>query len=455
MMLIFGTLPGASYNKKVFRQLKKMSPFSLLRIVLIITMLLFFCGFYIISAGADAGYEPDAENVNTNVLNDSEYSGTAFTQYDGFSAATLAASEGGPVSIDLRGVDLKDALSALAIQMGVNIIIAGDETQQVTLQLQNVTPRQAMEIIINSKGMDYLEEGGIIVVGETGTLQKNFFSRMIYTRYDTLYVPGEEFQETLNELDYPHKSIISKVNPNFILVEGTAQTLRKVSELIYTMDTEDNVASLDYRSVALNQISTARAAELLEKAGFKLNRYIEMDKKLLVFDRELFSHWEQVENFLQQIDLQQAVKEKTFVFQLKNVAAKDAEERLQKFAFGGEIKTVSYQNPELSREIMIICPPAIEKDVRAALVAIDQTRQKIKVPIASMSGDSANQGLNALRSLLSQLSGVPVSSMGISNNLSGDSDNPAYVLWVEETPDKVQMLKELVDKMGGGEEEEE
>ena len=402
------------------------------KIALIITLILSFaCGYYVFPTGSDAGNISGANTVST-----------------------LPASDGKHVSLDLRGVDLKDALSALAIQMGVNIIIAGDENQQVTIQLKNVTPRQAMEIIVNSKGMDYLEEGGIIVVGAIDTLQESFFSRMIYTRFDTLYVSGEDFQEALDELGYPHKSIISKANPNFILVEGTAQTLRKVSELIYTMDTEDNVSSLDYRSVTLTQISPVRATELLEKAGFKLNHYIAMDNRLLVFDRELFSHWDQVEVFLKQVDIQQAVKEKTFVFQLKNVASMYAEERLKKFDFGGKIKTVSYQNPGFSREIMIICPPDIEKDVRAALVSIDQTRQKIKIPIATMTGDTetgvdANQALSAKRSLLSQLSGVPVGSMGISSNVSGNSKNPTYVLWVEETPDKVQMLKDLLGKMEG------
>ncbi len=407
-------------------------------------------GFYVPPAGADAGYIPVADTgAFTDIADAAAYPDTDLTLDSGTPSATLAASDGNPVSIDLRGVDLKDALSALALQMGVNIIIAGDENQQVTIQLKDVTPRQAMEIIINSKGMDYLEQDGIIVVGAIDTLQENFFSQMIYIRFDTLYVPGEEIQKALEELGYPHKSIISKANPNFILVEGTAQTLKKVSELIYTVDTEDNVPSLDYRSVTLNQVSPVRAAELLEKAGFKLNRYIELDNRLLVFDRELFSHWEQVEEFLKQVDIQQAVKEKTFVYQLKNVTSKDAEERLQKFDFGKEIRTISYQNPELGREIMIICPPAIEKDVRAALVALDQSRQKIKAPIAIMSGDSANQALSSMRSLLSQLSGVSVGSMGISNNISGNSSNPTYVLWVEETPDKVQMLKELLDKMKG------
>lgn len=163
-----------------------------LRIALAISLLLSSAlGFCAAPAGADASFIPEEAGGDfADIGSAATYPDTDFSQYSGEDPATLAAYDGNPVSIDLRGVDLKDALSALAIQMGVNIIIAGDENQQVTIQLKDVTPRQAMEIIINSKGMDYLEEGGIIVVGDIGSLQKNFFSQMIYTRYDTLYMPG-------------------------------------------------------------------------------------------------------------------------------------------------------------------------------------------------------------------------------------------------------------------------
>lgn len=69
------------------------------------------------------------------------------------------------------------------------------------------------------------------------------------------------------------------------------------------------------------------------------------------------------------------------------------------------------------------------------------------MPLITKSGDGARRQLEARRTLLSQMSGVPEGSMFISDNMSGDINNPQFVLWAEESPEVIKLLEELIAKL--------
>jgi len=370
-------------------------------------------------------------------------------------AAAPAFAAGPPLlTLDVREADLRDVLSALALKMGATVILATKEDKpvKITFQVKNVSPLQALELIVEKQGLTYLQRENLIIVGDQGTLQESFFNQLLLTRFNTFYVPAPKLIGFIKELGIPLKSITSEHDQNVLWVQGTAPALQKVRELINAVDGEENQLSLEYRTLTPTQIPPARAVELLAKAGVTLKRYLVLNNRLLVFDRELFSRWAELEALVKDLDTMDARKQKAFVYQLKNIVARDAANWLKEFDFGAgnEVKTVTFNNPEFGRELLVICPPEVENQVRSALSSLDGTRQKTRAPVAAASGKFAHQALNAKRSLLSEMSGVPVGSMHISSNLSGDDDNPQYVLWAEETPDKLKLLQDLAAKLGGG-----
>ncbi len=354
---------------------------------------------------------------------------------------------GEKISLDLRGVDLRDALSALAMEMNANIILLDPKPVKVNFQADNTTARQALELIIQSQELAYLQNGQIIVVGPADKLKKDFFNQMILTRFSLFYIPPSEMKTLLGELGLDMTAITVNTNENAIWVQGTAQALKKVREIIYSVDNMENQVSLEHKTATLTQVSPERAVELLAGVGVELKRYVLLDNRLLVFDTEVLSRWEQVQTMIEQLDIQAANKNKVFVFQLKNIAAGDAADRLEEFGFS-EVKTIAYNYDRFGHELMVICPPYLETQLRSALVSMDTTRQATRAPVLKESGENAHTRLSAMRDLLSELSGVPVAQLHISRNLSGDKDNPEYVLWVEETPDKIQLVKDLIDEMG-------
>lgn len=300
-------------------------------------------------------------------------------------AATDSSSQGG-FSLDVRGADLRDILSALAMKMGVNIILLGTEPTAIDFQAQNISPKGAFELLIQAQGLAYVQNGNILIVGTPADLEKDFYTQMILTRFDTYYITTDKVQKMIADLGVQGvKSILVDTNPQIIWVQGTAEALEKVHELIANVDVED----------------------VQEKP----------------------------------LEQQQA----RFVYTLTNVVAADAATRLEKFGFK-DIITIATDGDRYGHELMVICPKKIEIEVKTALNSIDGTRKRTRAPIITAKGTYAHQALVSARDLLSEISGVSSGSMNISRNL-GPNAEPIHVLWVEETPDKIRMLKDLVTEM--------
>lgn len=344
---------------------------------------------------------------------------------------------GEKISLDLRQVDLRDALSALAMSMGKNIILL-DSPGQVDLKIENLTARNALELVIQKEGLSYVEQGNTIIVGEPGQLETDYYNQMILTRFETYFIPAARIQELLGELDVPQKNIILDENPGVIFVQGTVPALKKVSELINHVDTGEHQASLEHRSLELSFISPARAVELLKQAGIELTNHVSLDNKLLVFDRGAISRWDEVLALFQKFDSLSAREEKVLTFKLKNIYASTAAESLGKFAFGGEITPLVSESSKFSKDLLVICPPGLENTVRGAVVSIDKEQEKIKAVLLKM---DHRQSVHSRRQLLSEMTGISSSSLHISNNLTGKSDSPEYILWAEETPENIELLK--------------
>ncbi|MCW2277274.1 STN domain-containing protein [Heliophilum fasciatum] len=380
----------------------------------------------------------------------SAYSGTEILT----ASETDSLSSGSKISMDVRNVDMRDVLSALALKMGVNIILVDTEAVEITFQTKNVTPRQALELLIQTHGYAYIEQGGVIVVGESGTLNDNFFNQMIVTRFDTVNVKAKKAMDLINALGIPLKAVSLDSNEYVFWAQGTVQSMQKVQEVIYSIDRPENAETptmditLEYRTINTQQIPPDRAVKLLDDIGIKFKHYVKLQDRVLVFDKDWFSKWDQIDVLLAQLDNQGSKDQTSFNYQLKNIVAKDAKSRLAEFNLGADVKAISYNNDRFAKDIMIICPTYMENQVRSALASLDLSISKTRVPVAT---SPSFTGLNTQRTLLSELSGVALSSFNISGDI-GTTDQasggtPKYVLWVEETPDKIQMIKDLADEM--------
>lgn len=302
--------------------------------------------------------------------------GSVYGSNSSFPARSLVS--GGNMSIHVKDADLRDVLSALAIKMNKNIILV-EEPTRVTLKLENVKPLKVLEILVQSQGMGYLQDGSFIVVGYLSRLESDFFNQMILTRFNLRHITVDTLISLIDKLKIPLQYISVSSNPNAVWVQGTPHALYKVDELIKAVDI-----------------------------------------------------WENTEKYI------------IIHYSLNNITANDAAERLKLFNYE-DVRTVFFAYPEIGGELLIICPPQLETEMYSVLASIDQVQKTIRVPVDSATGENARQSLHNKRILLSQMTGLPINVMYVSEDLSSNPNNVYYVLWVEGTPDNIQKIKVLLD----------
>lgn len=365
----------------------------------------------------------------------------------GMGPAASAASKN--ISLDVRNADLRDVLSALAIQTNTNIVLI-EEPVRVTFSVENVSPMRALELLLQSEGLSYIRDRNLLIVGSEEKLQQNYFAEETLARFDLVYINTQQFQPLITALGLPVKSLTLDSNPYAIWVQGTPEDLVKVKELLEAVDQFENAVFqgeeeliLSYKELHTYSVEPAKLVEMAQRAGVPLANYITLGNRLLVFDRQILAHWDDFQRVITELDTIEARDNSIFPFKLKHVVARDGATRLAAFGFPG-VKTVTYNFPEFSKQLIVVCPPELESQVYAALATIDTAPEKISVPIMSSTGEYARRELQAIRKLLAEMTSIPISSMHISDNISGNPNQYHYVLWAHETPDNIRLLQELV-----------
>jgi len=79
-------------------------------------------------------------------------------------AADLGVSTPGLVSLDFEATDIKDVMRVLSQKSGINIVLGQDVEAVITIQLKDVSWRQALDIILKNYNLTYKEEENLIRV---------------------------------------------------------------------------------------------------------------------------------------------------------------------------------------------------------------------------------------------------------------------------------------------------
>jgi len=121
------------------------------------------------------------------------------------------------ITMDYREADLPNVLRLLARQNGVNIIAGPEITGKVTISLQNVTLREALDNILLANGYDYLIDGNVILVKP----KDQFIPALSETKvYHLKYIDAYNLQKVIKETVSPDAKI-QVLSPEFYGVYGT------------------------------------------------------------------------------------------------------------------------------------------------------------------------------------------------------------------------------------------
>jgi type II secretory pathway component GspD/PulD (secretin) len=142
-----------------------------------------------------------------------------------------------PITMNLKETDVVDAIRTLSMLSGINIIADDSVTGKITLNLNNVSFKEALNWILTLKRLSYAQVGNALVIG-TEEVIETYRERV--TRI--IHLENSNVENTKSVLDsYFGDNSNIKITPdtrlNNLIVEGTLEMVAKAEKLIKEMDT--------------------------------------------------------------------------------------------------------------------------------------------------------------------------------------------------------------------------
>lgn len=175
-------------------------------------------------------------------------------------SVTLPAAAYDGIDLDYRSTDIKDVIRSLALIAGENVIVDDSAVGEVTVQLSDVTYEEAMEHLLNIKGLEAHEENGITIVAAPDRVDDLY--REIERELISLdYIAAEKAQEILVEM-IPEIDIQISPSRNRLILRGFSRHITEAKELLADID---EPADRDHRVVEVKEQNPQDIAEELRE----------------------------------------------------------------------------------------------------------------------------------------------------------------------------------------------
>jgi type IV pilus assembly protein PilQ len=165
------------------------------------------------------------------------------------------------IDLDFKDADIHNILRLLAEVGGVNIITSDDVNGSVTIRMRNVPWDQALDVILQAKGLGMVRRGNLIRVALLTTLEKerdlalarrkqNVELAPLETRIVPVsYATAEDLQPRVRDLLSARGNVSVDERTNVLIVRDIVENLDDVEELVRTLDTQTPQVLVEARIV--------------------------------------------------------------------------------------------------------------------------------------------------------------------------------------------------------------
>ena len=146
------------------------------------------------------------------------------------------------VSLNFKDADIKDVLQALSMKAGVNIIVDEGVSKKITLTLNNVTAREALEMITKASGLAYERWNNGYIVASPVRLLEILDSGMAKVKQtvESIEIRGDIVQ-IQNTLKVVYPDIVTSVSGRYIVLRGEEGKIGEAKRLIGEIDKPQDV----------------------------------------------------------------------------------------------------------------------------------------------------------------------------------------------------------------------
>lgn len=165
------------------------------------------------------------------------------------------------IDLDFKDADIHNILRLLAEVGGVNIVTSDDVSGTVTIRMRDVPWDQALDVILQAKGLGADQKGNLIRVAPMEVLEKErelaiqrkkqqldlapLETRLVPVSYAT----AEDVQPRVQEVLSPRGHVSFDERTNVLIVRDVVEQLDEVEALIRTLDTQTPQVLVEARIV--------------------------------------------------------------------------------------------------------------------------------------------------------------------------------------------------------------
>jgi type II secretory pathway component GspD/PulD (secretin) len=185
---------------------------------------------------------------------------------------SLPAGMEARISLDLRNIEVTDALKFLSLKTGVNMISTRDVTGRVTLMVSNVPAKDVFDIMLRSNGLAYTKEGEIYNI-MTGDEYKALFGK----KFDDLrevrvfriqYAIPEQVFSMLDALKSEIGRVLVEPDSGTALIMDTPAKIAEIEKAISTLEQKNLVRVFQLKYAKAKDVEEHLKAQLdLKKVG--------------------------------------------------------------------------------------------------------------------------------------------------------------------------------------------
>ena len=192
---------------------------------------------------------------------DVEVSGGGEAGFTSTVSAQAGRFAGKRIDLDLKDADIHNILRLLADVGRVNIVTADDVQGNVTIRMRNVPWDQALDVVLQAKGLGMVRTGNLIRVAPLATLQKERELRLAaakqeyeLTPLETRLIPvsyarADELQNRAKDLLSPRGTIAVDERTNVLIARDISGSLDNIEQLVRALDTQTPQVLIEARIV--------------------------------------------------------------------------------------------------------------------------------------------------------------------------------------------------------------
>jgi type IV pilus assembly protein PilQ len=189
---------------------------------------------------------------------------TAPADAAGFAPTTLAQQRnftGRRIDLDLKDADIHNVLRLLADVGQVNVVTADNVSGTVTIRMRNVPWDQALDVVLQSKGLGMVRMGNMIRVAPLADLEKEREMQLARRAQEVKLAPLEtrlipvsyanatQIQERARPLLSERGTIAVDERTNVLIARDIAGNLNQIEELVRSLDTQTPQVLVEARIV--------------------------------------------------------------------------------------------------------------------------------------------------------------------------------------------------------------